>query len=191
MPKTPGFETVIGDADFGKVSALLCFDANFPEVWRDVALRGADIVFFLSAYSAGRQLAAHALNNHYYIISCTMFPDFSVFNITGNEIHYSGGVKKDLLVSRAVIDTDKVICHTNFNEEKIKKMLEENPGVIEIEQFYEREQWYVFRSPCKGSVTKDICKKYEIENLRDYQNRSRAYINTKRKYPIKWMKEKP
>jgi hypothetical protein len=182
---------VIAKTDFGTVSAALCFDANFPELWRDIALKNADIVFFVSAYSAGQQLAAHALNNHYVIISCTMFPDFAVFDIAGNETFYSRGVKTDLLVSRAVVDLDKVICHSNSNsnEEKIKRMIKENPGAVEIERYYEREQWYVLRSPLPGTVARDLCEKYEIENLRDYQNRSRAYINTKRRNPIKWVKE--
>ena len=179
----PGSQTVVYETDFGRVSAAICFDANFSEMWRDMALKNADIVFFSSAYSAGQQLAAHALNHHYTIVSCTRFPDFAVFDLAGKEIQYNKGDPNEGLVARATVDLDKVICHHNFNTEKIHQMLAENPGAIEIENDYKREEWIVLRSFSPEINVRSLCEKYGIENLRDYQNRSRAYINSRRKEP--------
>ena len=180
----PGSKTVICETDFGRVSAAICFDANFPELWRDMADKNADIVLFASAYSAGQQLAAHAMNHHYSIVSCTRFPDFAVFDMAGREIQYSRGEPEKVLVSRAVLDTDRVICHHNFNLEKIERMLAENPGAAEIEKNFEREEWIILRSPQPGNNVRALCEKYGIENLRDYQNRSRAFMKSKRKEPF-------
>ena len=182
----PGSQTHVYETDLGRVSIAICFDANFSELWRNIADKNADIVFFASAYSAGQQLAAHALNHHYTIVACTRYPDFSVFDLAGREIQYTGkdtvGKKADgVLIARATVDVDKVICHHNFNEEKIKRMLAENPGVVEIEKDYKREEWIVLRSFSAETSVRTLCKKYGIENLRDYQNRSRAYINSRRK----------
>ena len=176
----PGWQTVVCDTDFGRVSAAICFDANFSELWSDIAQKNTDIVFFASAYSAGQQLAAHALNHHYSIVSCTRFPDFSVFDIAGREIQYSKGIQNEVFIARATVDLDKVICHHNFNEEKIQQMLRENPGIMEIEHDYKREEWFVMRSFSEDVNVRSLCKKYGIENLRDYQNRSREYINSRR-----------
>ena len=177
----PGPQAVVHETDLGRVSAAICFDANFSELWLDIAQKNADIVFFASAYSAGQQLAAHALNHHYAIVSCTRYPDFAVFDIAGREIQYIKGDLNEVLVARATIDLDKVICHHNFNLEKIDRMLAENPGAVEIENNYKREEWIVLRSFSKEINVRVLCEKYGIENLRDYQNRSRAYIESRRK----------
>ena len=180
----PGRQTKVYDTDFGRVSTAICFDANFPELWHDIADKDVDIVFFPSAYSAGLQLAAHSLNHHYAIVSCTRFPDFSVIDIAGREIQYEKGNKEETLVARATLDLDKVICHYNFNVEKVQKMLEENPGLVEIEHDFKREEWILLRSFSEEVNLRALCKKYGIENLRDYQNRSREYINSKRTEPL-------
>jgi hypothetical protein len=146
-----------------------------------LALKNADIVFFASAYSAGQQLAAHALNHHYIIVSCTRFPDFAVFNAAGREIQYNCGKSGEILITRTAVDLDKVICHHNFNQEKVMKMLAENHGAIEIENDYIREEWIVLSSSREEVNVRSLCAQYGIENLPDYQNRSRAYINSKRR----------
>ena len=180
----PGSQTVLCETDFGRVSAAICFDANFPELWRDMAIKNADIVFFASAYSAGQQLAAHALNHHYTIVSCTRFPDFAVFDLAGREIRYESGKDGEVLISRASVDLDKVICHHNFNEEKVARMLAENPGAVEIENDYKREEWIVLRSFRENVNVRSLCAQYGIENLRDYQTRSREHINSRRRDPL-------
>ena len=180
----PGSKTVACDTDFGRVSAAICFDANFSELWRDIAEKNVDIVFFASAYSAGQQLAAYALNYHYTIVTCTRFPDCGIFDLAGRELQYNEGNPDEILITRATVDLDKVICHHNFNEEKIKQMLAENPGIVEIENDYKREEWIVIRSSSAEVNVRSLCREYGIENLRDYQNRSRAYISSRRKEPL-------
>jgi len=181
----PGNNAVCADTDFGRVSAAICFDANFPDLWRDISDLDADIVFFSSAYSAGRQLCAHALNHHYAIVTATRKPDFAVYDIDGREVTYcrceSWNRPSGILVSRARIDADKVICHHNFNRDKIDKMLREHPGRIEIEHEYEREEWSVIRSASADVDVRAVCKEYGIEKLRDYKRRSRKFIEGKRR----------
>lgn len=176
----PGGRAVCVDADFGKVSAAICFDANFPDLWQDIADLDAELVLFSSAYSAGRQLSAHALNHHYTIVTATRKPDFAVYDIDGRELTYHRGERDHVLVSRARVDLDKVICHYNFNREKLESMLREHPQEIELEHDYDREEWCVIRSIAPMISAKALCGKYGIENLRDYQRRSLAHINSAR-----------
>jgi len=168
----PGKKAVYADTDFGRVSAAICFDSNFPDLWQDIADLDVDLVLFSSAYSAGRQLCAHALNHHYAIVTSTRKPDFAVYDIDGKEITYNRKSREQVLISRASIDLDKVICHHNFNREKITQMLRDHPGKIELEHDYDREEWCVLRSLSDVSA-KELCRKYEIENLRDYKRRSK------------------
>ena len=168
----PGKKAVFADTDFGRVSAAICFDANFADLWQDIADLDVDLVLFSSAYSAGRQLSAHAINHHYAIVTSTRKPDFAVYDIDGKELTYNRLNRGQVLVSRARIDMDKVICHHNFNREKIAQMLNENPGKVELEHDYNREEWCVIRSFSDVSA-KELCQKYGIENLRDYKRRSK------------------
>jgi len=185
IPKVmPGSRAVCADTDFGRVSAAICFDANFPDLWQDISDLDVDLVLFSSAYSAGSQLCAHALNHHYAIVTATQKPDFAVYDINGKEVTYSRCETfhrpDNILVSRARIDLDKVICHFNYNRDKVFKMLKDNPGKIEIEHEWDREEWFVLRSLSEDINLKAVCKQYGIETLREYKRRARKVIEEKR-----------
>lgn len=64
----PVFETPIG-----KIGMLVCFDWVFPEVWRILALKGADVICHSSALVlpgfAQRSVPVHALINHVFVIT--------------------------------------------------------------------------------------------------------------------------
>ena len=183
----PGDRAVCADTDFGRVSAAICFDANFPDLWQDISDLDADLVLFSSAYSAGRQLCAHALNHHYAIVTATHKPDFAVYDITGTELTYTrceGYTRPDnILISRARIDLDRVICHFNYNRDKIFRMLEDYAGKIEIEHEWDREEWLVLRSSSPDISVRAACKEYGITSLRDYKRNSRRLIEQKRGFP--------
>ena len=180
----PGSRAVYADTDFGRVSAAICFDANFPDLWQDISDLDVDLVLFSSAYSAGSQLCAHALNHHYAIVTATQKPDFAVYDINGKEVTYSRCESFNrhdmILVSRARIDLDKVICHFNYNRERVFQMLKDYPGKIEIEHEWDREEWFVIRSSIPDVNVRDVCKEYGIETLRDYKRRARKIIEEKR-----------
>ncbi len=78
-PVDVGDEAQVYRADFGLLGFATCFDVNFPEVWQRLADKGAEVVIWPSAYSAGTSLQAHALNHHYYIVSATQMSDCLVY----------------------------------------------------------------------------------------------------------------
>ena len=57
------------DLDFGRIGIQICFDAGFPETWQALADKGAQIVFWPSAYNGGFPLQVYAYLHHYYVIS--------------------------------------------------------------------------------------------------------------------------
>jgi predicted amidohydrolase len=172
----PGSRAVCADTDFGKVSAAICFDANFPEVWEEIAGLGADLVLFSSAYSAGRQLMAHALNHHYAIVTATWKPDFAVYDVDGRELTYNRADPSQTLISRARVDLDKVICHHNFNRDKLERLLKEHPGTLELQHDYNREEWCVIRALSPDISARKLCGDYAVESLRAYKRRSKTGV---------------
>jgi predicted amidohydrolase len=172
---TPGAELqpVIA-CDFGKVAILICFDANFPDVWASAARKGAELVIWPSAYGAGRQLMAHALNHHFSIVTATLSGHCMAFDIDGERLVNVRG--SGHFVQWVTLDLDRCIFHENFNEDKLRALLDERPPRVEVERRWADEQWIVVRSACDQSA-RDICAQAGMEELRQYKLRSRIQID--------------
>lgn len=174
-PVDVGSDAPVFDTDFGKLGIAICFDVNFPEVWQRLADGGAELVVWPSAYSAGTSLQAHAINHHFYIVTCTLVHDCLVYDITGEQLLYEKG--KDLNVSRITLDLDRGIYHQNFNMEGRAKLLRKHADDIEQEKWLDREQWFVLRAKRPGVSARALAREYGLEELRQYIARSRKHID--------------
>ena len=97
-PVEVGQDAPVYQADFGRVGMAICFDANFPEVWKRLADAQAELVIWPSAYSAGTTLQAHALIHHYYIVTATQTRDCIVYDVTGQEMRYERSASEKIPV---------------------------------------------------------------------------------------------
>lgn len=172
---SPGSETAVHSTDFGRVGFATCFDVNFPEVWSALAERGAELVLWPSAYSAGTTLQAHALNHHYYIVTSTQLSDCIVYDITGERLLHESS--KGINVSRITLDLDRGIYHENFNLAKRDKLLKEHPQDMVQEQHLKLEQWFVLKAARPGVSARELAGQYGMEELRHYIARSRLSID--------------
>lgn len=175
---SPGRAADVYEADFGKVGFACCFDANFPEVWKSLADKGAELVLWPSAYSAGMSLQAHAINHHYYIVTATQVPDCIVYDITGERILRQNA--KGINASRVTLDLDRGIYHQNFNISGRDKLLREHAADVEQEKWLELEQWFVLRAKRPGVSARALAHQYGLEELRHYVERSRVEIDKRR-----------
>jgi predicted amidohydrolase len=71
----PGRTLNVFDTPFGKIGIIICFDAAFSEVWRVLALKGADVVVNISAVPKAfpleymwRRLSGAAIFNEIFVI---------------------------------------------------------------------------------------------------------------------------
>ncbi|MFH1452643.1 MAG: carbon-nitrogen hydrolase family protein [Armatimonadota bacterium] len=77
----PGKDIVIVDTDFGKVGLMICYDGDFPELARILALRGAEIIVRPSALLRSFDIwdltnKARAYDNHVHVVAVnTVGPD--------------------------------------------------------------------------------------------------------------------
>ncbi len=65
----PGHEYPVFDTKLGKIGMMVCYDGFFPEVARQLALRGAEIIAFPVAGCNPRLAAARACENHVFVVS--------------------------------------------------------------------------------------------------------------------------
>ena len=177
-PVQPGQEVKVFTTDFGKLGLAICFDVNFPEVWNRLAEKGAEIVIWPSAYSAGTSLQAHALNHHFYIVTSTQTRDCLVYDITGEELLYEKSA--DVNVSRITLDLDRGIYHQNFNIVGRDKLLKEHGEAVKQVKWLDREQWFVLQAQKPGVSARALAKEYGMEELRDYKTRSVRSIDQRR-----------
>jgi hypothetical protein len=161
QPVCVGDAAPVFQTDFGKLGLAICFDVNFPEVWQRLAEQGAELVVWPSAYSAGTSLQAHALNHHFYIVTSTGTRDCVVYDITGEELHYSS-------------------CPRYFNMDGRDKLLKERGHDVRQEKWLDREQWFVLAATAPGVSARALARQYGMEELRDYLNRSRQVIDKMR-----------
>ncbi len=174
----PGQDAPVFATDFGRLGLSICFDANFPEVWAQLEQGGAELVVWPSAYSAGTTLQAHALMNHFTIVTSTQTRDCLVYDITGQELLYEKSA--DVNVSRMTLDLDRCIFHENFNMDKLAQLLREHAGEVAVEQHLTREQWLVLKATRPGISARALAHEYGMEELRAYVGRSRREINAMR-----------
>ncbi len=68
---TPGHEYPVFDTRFGKLGLMVCYDGFFPEVARQLSLRGAEVIAFPVWGCNPMLAAARACENHVYLVSST------------------------------------------------------------------------------------------------------------------------
>jgi predicted amidohydrolase len=67
----PGREYPVFNTRFGKIGMMVCYDGFFPEVARQLACNGAEVIAFPVAGCNPALVSARACENHVYIVSST------------------------------------------------------------------------------------------------------------------------
>jgi predicted amidohydrolase len=67
----PGHEYPVFETKLGKIGMMICYDGFFPEVARQLGLRGAEIIAFPVWGCNPRLAAARACENHVFVVSST------------------------------------------------------------------------------------------------------------------------
>lgn len=162
----------IFDTDFGRIGIFTCFDLNFAELWHEADALDAEAIFWPSAYGGGMPLNAFAMLYHYYVVPVGWG---NIIDITGEEMTDVRRPREQMFVT--ALDLDRTLIHTNFNGEKVAKLLAEHEGEVVQERFYEMESWYLLKAVKPGVSVRELCREYEIETLRQYLHRSRRQID--------------
>lgn len=109
---TPGTDDVpVFDLDFGRIGIQICFDIEFPETWACLANKGAELVFWPSAYDGGEPLAAYAQMHNYYVASAVWSNHSRLVNPLGEELEQTG---RTAWLCRE-IDLDYMVVHNDFH----------------------------------------------------------------------------
>jgi len=115
------------EMDSFKLGMLICFDYLFPEIWRIMALRGADIIAHpsnLVTYKAFKVVPAQAVINRYYIFTTNRIG-------TERDISFSGRTfavdqEGDVIAEASSVDQEVLITEIDPMLSRNKMITEKN-----------------------------------------------------------------
>jgi predicted amidohydrolase len=158
----PVFET-----DFGKVAMQICFDANWPDQWRRLKEKGAQLVFFPSAYPAARQISTHAWVNQFFVVSSTKDRASSIYDIAGDEIASSGRFQ---YWAGAEVALDMRLFEIDFHTKKMRDILAKYGPKVRIE-WYHDDDLVSLTSLAPDLTVADLITEFELTPYTSYLDR--------------------
>jgi predicted amidohydrolase len=75
----PGTEYNVLDLDFGRVGLQICYDVEYPEGWRRLAEKGAELVLYPTQSPQLTRPGMYAATHEYWVVSATYRNNASVF----------------------------------------------------------------------------------------------------------------
>ncbi len=166
-PDPPVFRT-----DFGTIGIQICFDVNWREVWAKLKDKGAEIVFWPSAYPAHRHLSALAWQNECYVVSATKTRPSRIYDISGEVLAQSGMFQP---WADAQLHLGKRLFEIDYNVGPMRK-LEQKYGRRVLIQWYHDEDRFTLASLDPELSVEDLMAEFGILPLRPYQARCEQAI---------------
>jgi predicted amidohydrolase len=159
--------------DFGKIGILICFDINWPEVWRSLREQGAEIVFWPSAYPNPTLLSCHASTFGYYVVGNSRIDPCYIFDGTGNLISISGRYEGWAF---GRLNLEKIFCEVDFHVKKIEEIRKKYGRKVEI-VYYHDNDWVTIESRSPDLTIKQLIDEYSLVSRWDYIKRATEYID--------------
>ena len=163
---TPGpIEPEVFKTDFGVIGIQICFDIEWREGWSHLADKGAEIVFWPSAFAAGKKLNSKAWEHQYCVVSSTLKNTSKIVDITGEDVAASGNwsdwgvcapvnLEKAFLASWPYVESFPAIQRKYGRKMRIYSLHEEEFSVIES------------RSP--DVKVADVMKEFKLKTYREH-----------------------
>ncbi len=150
----PVFET-----DFGKVGSQICFDIEWNDGWEKLRAKGAEIVFWPSAFGGGQMVNTKAWQNHYCVVSSTRKGTTKVCDIDGEELAKTGQFAKFVCTS---VNLEKVFLHTWPFCQRFAEIHAKYGRKIRIRTFHE-EEWSIIESRSADVKVADVMKEFDMQ----------------------------
>jgi predicted amidohydrolase len=118
---TPGTDYPVFDTDFGCIGMMICWDVQYPEPARALALRGAEILL-LPIWDGNETLtAARAIENQVYLVTSSYGAPTQILNPNGEQIALAPEVGSAAI---ATIDLNKRLLNPWLGDMRARSIKE-------------------------------------------------------------------
>ena len=159
----PVFET-----DFGKVGVQICFDLMWDDGWARLQEKGAEVVFWPSAYGGGLVVESKAWQHKYVVASSTRKNTSRLCDITGEVITRTGIWDPGFYCGP--VNLEKAFLHTWPFVRRFDEIRAKYGRKVRITNFHE-EEWSIIESLSPEIKVADILKEFDlrtfVEHTRD------------------------
>jgi predicted amidohydrolase len=123
---TPGDSYPVFDTDFGKVGLMICWDVQFPEPCRALALKGAEVIL-LPIWGGSDVLAkARAIENHVFLLTSSYDMQTFIVDPTGKVL---AEATKEKPIAVAELHLDRKIVQPWLGDMKTRTWKERRPDI--------------------------------------------------------------
>jgi len=165
---TPGAEcATVVETDFGRMGLAICYDLGWPDLWAQLAVQGAELVVWPSAYGGGLSLQAYAWTHGYYIVSTVLSEHSRVIDISGYDLASTSRWSRMVTTT---IDLEKELLHiapSLGQHEKLFRLQQELGGRATIQGFTE-ENFVTLESNDPDWPVARIKQHYGLVNWSEY-----------------------
>lgn len=174
---TPGpLDPPVFKLDFGTIGVQTCFDINWHSNWRRLSEKGAEIVFWPSAFAGGEMLNALAWINKYYVVSSTRIQATKIVDVLGDEIVSTGRfgewVCSPINLDVAVVQGWQTI--NRLEEVRAKYGRHVNIRIKHV------EAWAKIESLSEKTSIAEILREFELETSNEMLARNESLQNARR-----------
>jgi beta-ureidopropionase len=173
----PTTEVPVFDLDFGRIGIQICFDIGWPGPWNSLGDKGAEVVFWPSAYAGGRPLEGYAWTNGYYVVSSTRSNSVKVYDVTGDVIGASGAWRPWVCMP---INLDKRVFHADFHFDKTRAIEKKYGRRVKLDWVHD-ENWFTIESLDPGVTVDGLVAEFGLLSLKAYTERATRHIEAHRK----------
>ena len=141
---TPGpIDPPVFETDFGVIGIQICFDIGWCDGWEALRRKGAEIVFWPSAFAGGDKLNMLAATNRYVVAASTRKGPTRIIDISGETMAETGlwdpaGVCVPVNLEKAFLHSYPIYVHFDAIRKKYGRR-------ILIRSFHD-EEWSIIES---------------------------------------------
>ena len=163
---TPGsLEPPVFKTDFGIIGIQICFDLLWDDGWKSLKQKGAEIVFWPSAYAGGEVVNGKAWINKYIVVSSTRKNTAKICEFTGEVVAQTGIWDPNLIC--APVNLEKAFLHTWPFCQRFEEIRAKYGRKIRITNHHE-EEWSVIESLSPDVLIKDILREYNLKTFEQH-----------------------
>jgi predicted amidohydrolase len=157
---TPGsLHPSVFQTDFGIIGVQICYDINWNDTWKELRQQGAEIIFWPSAFAAGRTLNARAWQNKVVAVSSTNKDTAKICDITGETVVQTGVWDRNLVC--APVNLEKAFLHSWPFVQRFDEIRAKYGRKIRITNYGE-EEWSIIESLSPDVRIKDVMAEFEL-----------------------------